>query len=156
MSLRALAASFLLLAAAGVAPACQEGSVGTEPISRCVPEGACDDAMFQTGLRGGEADLERGRALYASACATCHGPDGKGFGPTAKIDLTKASWHAGIQDKGIADAIVRGRPPIMPPMALSEVQLRDVVAYVRSLRRSEPEGGAPAGAGGGAPAPPGY
>ncbi len=128
--LGALVATGVVLGLGG----CQAGSVGTEPISRCVPEGACGEAMFQAGLKRGEPNLERGQELYNASCASCHGLGGRGVGPTAAIDMTQATWHAKLEDKEIAEAIQRGRPPTMPPIPLGETQLRDVIGYVRTLK----------------------
>ncbi|MEC9071209.1 MAG: cytochrome c [Myxococcota bacterium] len=117
--------------------ACQQGSVGGEPVSICVPEGACGEAMFQGGLRGAEANLEQGGALYQSTCASCHGPGGEGMDKTQRVDFRDPVWHARFQDKAIADTILRGRPPLMPPVPMNESQLRDVIAHLRSLKKGE-------------------
>ncbi len=127
--------------------ACQSGSVGTEALSRCYPEGACDESMFKSGLKGGVADLEAGGALYRVNCASCHGSDGKGLEQTRRHDFTSAIWHASRQDLDIADAVLRGRAPLMPPMALSESQLRDVIGYLRSLKTAKPSADRPSGSG---------
>ena len=138
----------LLIAALSLwAAACQSGSVGTEPISQCYPEGACDEAMFQGGLKGGEANLEAGAAIYRMNCASCHGADGKGLEKTQRHDFTSPIWHASRADTDIADAVTRGRPPMMPPLALSESQLRDVIAYLRSLKTARPSEDRPSGGG---------
>lgn len=127
--------------------ACQTGSVGSEPISRCYPEGACDEAMFQGGLKGGEVDLASGGAIYRMNCASCHGPDGKGLEKTKRHDFTSAIWHASRADTDIADAVIRGRPPMMPPLALSESQLRDVIGFLRSLKTARSGADRPSGGG---------
>lgn len=122
---------------------CQQGSVGHEAISRCVPEGACDEAMFRAGLGGEPPDLARGADLFRSTCGSCHGADGGGRTaaaapglPPIRADFRDPVWQAGLSDRDIADAVLRGRPPSMPAMPLNDVQLRDVVAYVRSLNTS--------------------
>ncbi len=138
-----LIAGTLALVIAG----CQSGSVATETVSRCYPEGACDEAMFQGGLKGGVADVEAGGSLYRMHCASCHGPDGKGMEKTKRHDFTSAIWHAGRQDLDIADAILRGRAPMMPPIALSESQLRDVIGHIRALKTTKPSANRPSGSG---------
>ncbi len=127
--------------------ACQSGSVGSEAVARCYPEGACDEAMFQGGLKGGEINLESGAALYRMNCASCHGPDGRGLEQTKRHDFTNAIWHASRQDTDIADAILRGRPPLMPALSLSESQLRDVIGYLRSLKVAKASSDRPSGSG---------
>ncbi|MDP6943512.1 MAG: cytochrome c [Myxococcota bacterium] len=137
----------LAILAVLVFTACQSGSVGSEPVSRCYPEGACDEAMFQGGLKGGEIDLEAGAAIYRMNCASCHGVDGKGLEKTKRQDFTSAIWHASHEDADIADAVVRGRPPMMPPLGLSESQLRDVIGYLRSLKTTKAASDRPSGSG---------
>ena len=115
--------------------ACQQGSVGDEAVSICVPEGSCGEAMFKGGLKGAEANLERGAGIYQTSCASCHGPGGEGMDKTERVDFTDPVWHARFQDRTIADTILRGRPPLMPPLPLNESQLRDVIAHMRSLKQ---------------------
>lgn len=103
--------------------------------------------MFAGGLKGGVADIAAGSALYQTHCASCHGPGGKGLDKTKRHDFTSAIWHAGREDLDIADAILRGRPPMMPPIALSEVQLRNVIGYVRSLKTLKSSSDRPSGSG---------
>jgi len=54
---------------------------------------------------------------------------------TERVDFTDPVWHARFQDRTIADTILRGRPPLMPPLPLNESQLRDVIAHMRSLKQ---------------------
>ena len=136
-----------LVVSALVLAACQSGSVGTEPVSQCFPEGACDEAMFQGGLKGGVANVEAGGAIYRMNCASCHGADGRGLDKTKRHDFTSAIWHASHSDKDIADAILRGRPPMMPALSLSESQLRDVIGYLRSLKAVAASSDRPSGSG---------
>ena len=138
---------FVSLMLAFVIGGCQTGSVSTETVSRSYPEGACDEAMFQGGLQGGVANIEAGGALYRMHCASCHGADGKGLEKTKRHDFTSPIWHAGRQDLDIADAILRGRAPMMPPIALSESQLRDVIGHVRALKTHAPSAARPSGSG---------
>jgi len=128
---------------------CQQGSVGTEPVSVCVPEGACSETMFQGGLKGAEANLEQGAVLYQTTCASCHGPAGRGMDKTQRVNFTDPVWHARFQDRAIAETILRGRVPLMPPVPMNESQLRDVIAHLRSLKIGEAPPPAPV-------SPPGY
>ena len=101
--------------------------------------------MFEQGLHDSPADLDVGRSIFESTCASCHGPGGKGLGATARIDFTQPVWHARFVDKEIADVIRKGRPPTMPAMPLADAQLRDVIAFLRSLKVVPPEADAPGG-----------
>jgi hypothetical protein len=123
---------------------CRGGSVGHETVERCVPEGACDEAMFKTGLHSVPPDLSIGKTLFVTTCASCHGPSGEGMETTRRVNFTDPVWHAGKKDRDIASAITQGRPPLMPSMPMAEGQLRDLVGYLRSLRRGEAPAAAPA------------
>ena len=126
---------------------CQTGSVSTETVARCYPEGACDEAMFQGGIKGGVADTKAGASLFQMQCASCHGAGGKGLEKTKRHDFTSAIWHASREDIDIAEAILKGRPPMMPPIALSESQLRDVISHIRSLKTATSSEDRPSGSG---------
>lgn len=126
---------------------CHTGSVSSEAVARCYPEGSCDEAMFQGGIKGGVADLKVGASLFQMHCASCHGADGKGLEKTKRHDFTSAIWHASRQDLDIADAILRGRAPMMPAISLSESQLRDVISHVRSLKTAKSSDDRPSGSG---------
>jgi mono/diheme cytochrome c family protein len=87
----------------------------------------------------GEPD--KGKAAYERLCSACHGTQGKGDGPAGQMirppaaDLT-SSKVKGKPDAELFQTIQNGRPPT--PMAafkgqLSDQQIHDVVAYIRSL-----------------------
>ena len=84
-----------------------------------------------------------GAAVYQRYCVTCHGANGDGSGAAAKLfrpppaDLTRST-----KSDDYKALIIRiggspmGRSPGMPPWGqeLSESQIHDVVAYLRSVR----------------------
>ena len=82
-----------------------------------------------------------GSALFAQACAKCHGADGRGGlamaanGPRP-IDLTSQEWHRARSDQEIVVAIRSGRGA-MPPFGdvLTPEQIDALGAYVRRLKR---------------------
>ncbi|MCS6797851.1 MAG: cytochrome c [Myxococcota bacterium] len=76
------------------------------------------------------------------ACASCHGPQGRGDGPARPPgitvpDLTDPQWQASRSDAQIREAIARGRGAMpafadqMPPPAIDAL-----VRHVRSLGRA--------------------
>ena len=75
-------------------------------------------------------DVRRGAALFAETCAACHGADAKGDnGP----NLTTL-WAAGAADERVAQTIRAGIPgTVMPPSAVSDDDLRAIVAYLKTL-----------------------
>lgn len=91
-------------------------------------------------------DLEVGRQLYATHCAACHGPEGRGDGSssaafaTKPSNLTEGRLMNALPDDFLVNIIRHGGPaeglaPTMPPFdrTLSAEQIRQVVGYVRSL-----------------------
>jgi mono/diheme cytochrome c family protein len=96
-----------------------------------------------------DGDPGRGQAIYARSCDTCHGPAGKGDGKIAAglkpkpQDLTDPKRMAGISDWEIYLVVRDGGPAVglAPTMlswgkTLSDQEIRDVSAYVRSLSRT--------------------
>ena len=86
-------------------------------------------------------DAQKGKALYEQSCAVCHGAQGKGDSPTGKLlmpppaNLTSAATQK-KSDAEIVQIITNGKPPSAMPAfkgQLSEQQILDAVAYVRSL-----------------------
>lgn len=99
-------------------------------------------------------DVQAGKALYDRQCASCHGPGGRGDGPSAvalatkPADLTDGRLLNPLPDEFLISVIRRGGPaeglaPTMPPFEkfLSEAQTAQVVAYVRSLAQPPPRPG---------------
>jgi cytochrome c5 len=117
---------------------CKGGSVGHEPVSRCVPEGACNEAMFERGMGSGKAEPKTGETIFGQYCVTCHGIEGRGGQLTSRIDFSKPSWQVRFDDREIIEIVSKGRPPQMPPTTLSATQLRDLVSYMRLLRQEPP------------------
>jgi disulfide bond formation protein DsbB len=90
-------------------------------------------------------DAEKGKAVFATSCAACHGPTGEGVQGLGK-DMTKSEFIAGLSDEALVAFIKTGRPisdPLnttkvdMPPKGgnptLSDEQLTDIVAFIRSI-----------------------
>jgi disulfide bond formation protein DsbB len=90
-------------------------------------------------------DVEKGKALFATSCAACHGPAGEGVQGLGK-DMTKSKFIAGLSDEELVAFVKTGRPisdPLnttkidMPPKggnpALTDEQLTDIVAFMRSI-----------------------
>ena len=82
----------------------------------------------------------RGRALYGSVCARCHGADGKGGAAQAAAvkprDFTDATFQHARTDAQIRDAIVKGRAGgAMPPFGttFTDEELDGLIQQVRSF-----------------------
>jgi mono/diheme cytochrome c family protein len=92
------------------------------------------------------ADPARGATHYQTLCASCHGPRGAGDGPAGQgLDPRPARHDDGAYMNALSNehlfkvieegGAAVGKSPLMAPWggALSDDQIRDVVAFVRSL-----------------------
>lgn len=91
------------------------------------------------------ATAERGRALFARHCASCHGPDGRGDGSAGRdLDPLPTNLHdpeiSRRPDAQLFRQITRGRRP-MPSFGrlLSEDDRWTLVAFVKSVAASDGE-----------------
>ena len=92
------------------------------------------------------SDAKAGRQVHVSNCQRCHGPQGKGDGPAGKLLKTKpADWTNKQKMSGLSDDYLykiisggggsAGKSTLMPAFKgkLSDAQIRDVIAFIRSL-----------------------
>jgi cytochrome c oxidase cbb3-type subunit III len=94
--------------------------------------------------RGGAGDASRGAAVFAIACASCHGPGGGG-GPRAG-SLADGSFLGLVSDQSLRTTVIAGRPDIGHPdwrngasgEPLTGEQVSDVVAWLASMRPAMP------------------
>jgi cytochrome c oxidase subunit II len=126
-----------------------------------------NDKDYQAWLAGGAAEgsmSERGAALFTQlGCVTCHKPDATGQCPKLEgVYGTEQQLNNGnsvlADDSYVRESIlspaakvVKGYQPIMPSFQgiVSEEQLQQLLAYVKSIGVAQ--AAAPAGAKGGAP-----
>ena len=98
-------------------------------------------------------ELRLGKATYQHYCMICHGETGAGDGFNAfnvqpqPRDHTDPAFQKAKTDADLADAIRRGGAgvglsPLMPPWGktLTEDQISEVVAYIRTLNKVEEKG----------------
>jgi disulfide bond formation protein DsbB len=92
-------------------------------------------------------DAANGGKIFATACVACHGPEGKGVTGLGK-DLTTSEWVGQQTDEQLVEFIKKGRDAsdalnttgvAMPPKggnpAMSEQEVADIVAFVRSIHQ---------------------
>jgi disulfide bond formation protein DsbB len=92
-------------------------------------------------------DAAKGATHFATTCSACHGADAKGL-PGLGKDLTASDWVKTQTDEQLVNFIKTGRPasdPLnttgidMPPKggnpALTDADITDVVAYIRSINQ---------------------
>jgi mono/diheme cytochrome c family protein len=143
-SRRALVGAGLALALA--LQACGESDEQRAPATPAAP--AAEPAPPPAADTGTAAagDAAAGAASYALFCATCHGASGDAQTPIAQaLDPTPAQHNKGeymnpLTDEHLFRVIKEGGPavgkaPTMPPWGgtLSDDQIRDVIAFVRTL-----------------------
>jgi mono/diheme cytochrome c family protein len=77
-------------------------------------------------------------ATYKAKCAMCHGPDGKGETATGKAMKAGDFASAEVQkmsDMELSDAISKGKGKMPAYKTLTPDQVKDLVAYIRSLSK---------------------
>lgn len=97
-----------------------------------------------------DPDVEAGRALYVTHCAACHGVEGRGDGPsgaglaTKPANLTEGRLLNHVPDEFLHSLVrgggaAEGLAPTMPAFGayLGDVQVRQVISFVRTLARPE-------------------
>jgi len=96
------------------------------------------------GGRAAGGDVDRGRAVFASACARCHGDDGRG-GPRGG-GVADSSYLALVSDQHLRTTVIAGRSDLGMPdwrgdggtAPLTPQQVSDVVAWLVAQRRPVP------------------
>jgi len=93
-------------------------------------------------------NADRGKAVFRERCAVCHGDNGNGksaiaqASPIKPADFTNGPLMAKVSDRDLYLVVQNGGPAIGKSAQmlgftgiLTDAQIRDVVAYVRSLAR---------------------
>jgi mono/diheme cytochrome c family protein len=132
--------------AAPPAPAAPAAPLAAEPAA---PAPAAEPASATP-------DVAQGERLYATYCASCHGPRGDGDGPAAAaLDPKPAKHHDGAYMNALGNEhlfrVIKlggpavGKSALMAPWGgtLSDSQIWDVVAFVRSLAEPPYPGSVP-------------
>jgi cytochrome c oxidase cbb3-type subunit 3 len=95
-----------------------------------------------------EAVIQRGNTLYGINCRLCHGADLRG-GDMGGVNLLRSPLVLSDQDGELIYPVVKngrnpeGRPP-MPPLPLSEDDVKAIAAYIHSVTfRMAGQGGPP-------------
>jgi cytochrome c oxidase cbb3-type subunit 3 len=104
-------------------------------------QGVKDVAHYVMSLSGRAADsirVARGREIFASTCAACHGAEGKGNPLLGAPNLTDKTWLHGSTEPAIIETITRGRSNQMPAHKelLDESKIHLLTAYVLSISRT--------------------
>ena len=86
------------------------------------------------------ADAAAGKAVYDKKCKTCHGASGEGNAGLAKalgatIQPLGSAEVQGMSDADLKKIITQGKGKMKPPAGLSDADVDNVIAYVRSLKK---------------------
>jgi mono/diheme cytochrome c family protein len=103
-------------------------NLGAMTLAAALLAGTC---LFGSAAK---ADVAAGEATYKAKCAMCHGADGKGKPAMKTQDLASAD----VQKKSDADLsgiITSGKPPMPAYKTLTPEQVKDLVAFIRSLKK---------------------
>ncbi len=120
------------------------------PEVAAAPAPTAEEKNAALAAAGGDEELAEyiasGAKLYAGSCIACHGPGGVGIKGNGKA-LAKSAFIADQDDDALLAFIARGRDPSDPKNttgvgmpakggnpALSEDDLLDIIAYLRSLQ----------------------
>lgn len=86
-----------------------------------------------------DSAINEGAKLFAQNCSACHGDTAKGG---RAPDLTSGQWKHGGTDEDLKRNIIKGIPGTqMPAIALSEAEVKKVIAFLRSLSSAAKSGG---------------
>jgi len=118
---------------AGSMPAWQE-VIGTEGVFN-----VSEYVRSLGGQEGNRVVISKGKEIFATNCAVCHGADAKGNYMFGAPNLTDNKWLYGGSQKRVVESVSKGRIGQMPPHAefLGEAKVHLLAAYVYSLSRSE-------------------
>lgn len=108
-------------------------------------EGTKDVAHYVLSLSGRTFDsirAARGKEKFATICAACHGPDGRGNQQIGAPNLTDQIWLHGSSEASIIETIGKGRNSVMPAHKdfLGGAKVHILAAYVYSLSNPQPAG----------------
>ena len=131
-------------APAPTAPAAQAAPAAPAPSPSAASAPAASAVTSPAAAAPG--DPAKGSVQYATLCASCHGPKGCGDGPLAASLNPKPAKHCDgnymnpLTDEYLFRVVKQGgaavgKSPMMAPWGgtLDDAQIRDVVAFVRTL-----------------------
>ncbi len=108
---------------------------------------ACGGGAASAPQAQSKGNATKGKTVYSTTCSACHGADAKGL-PSLGKDMTTSAFIKGQTDDQLLEFLKKGRPSSdpanttkvdMPPKggnpALTDQDLYDVIAYMRTLMR---------------------
>ena len=80
------------------------------------------------------ADTAAGEATFKAKCAGCHGADGKGKEAMKTQDMSSAEVQK-MSDADLSGIITAGKGKMPAYKTLTPDQVKDLVSYIRSLKK---------------------
>lgn len=95
--------------------------------------------LVASGRTADAVSAARGRELFQTQCASCHGADSKGLRQFGAPDLTDRDWLFGGEPRDIEASIYNARNAHMPGWQdrLDEPTIKALAVYVHSLGGGE-------------------
>ena len=114
------------------------------------PDQRWNIVWYLTTLRSSPAQVAEGEGLYTQQCGSCHGMGGASDGQLAhglrKLppEIDSFAWQVEHSDDQLARSVKLGTPgtPMPPGSALTDEEVRSIVAYLRALPIRAPASGA--------------
>jgi mono/diheme cytochrome c family protein len=97
-------------------------------------------AVAFSGLAAGKGDAAKGKAVYAKRCGTCHGSEGEPKEAISKM-MKVTIPHIGSKevqaksDDDLKKIITAGQGKMKAVTGLSDADLADVIAFMRTLAK---------------------
>jgi cytochrome c oxidase cbb3-type subunit 3 len=117
----------------GGMPAWQE-VIGTEDVFNVT-----EYVRSLSGQEGNRVVIAKGKEIFTTNCAVCHGADAKGNYMFGAPNLTDNKWLYGGSQKRVLESVSKGRGGVMPPHEefLGEAKVHLLAAYVYSLSQEK-------------------
>jgi len=118
--------------------------ITTEMRSRWSRPGILNGANPPAYAAKSAGNVQQGKIVYGTYCASCHGTEGQGGRKGSAI--TNDSFLALISDQGLRTIVITGRPELgapdwrgnVPGKPMSDQEITDVVAWMASHRVQTP------------------
>jgi cytochrome c6 len=81
------------------------------------------------------ASVAAGQAVYKAKCQMCHGADGSGNLPKAKVNPLGGATAQALSEADLKKAVTAGTATMKPVAGVAGADLDNVVAFVRSLKK---------------------
>jgi cytochrome c oxidase cbb3-type subunit 3 len=103
-----------------------------------------DGANLPSYASRSAGNVDRGRVVFGTYCASCHGSEGGGTSKASAV--TNDSFLALVSDQGLRTIVITGRPELgapdwrgnIPGRPMTDQEITDVVAWLASRRAQNP------------------